>query len=207
MLIDLRKAIQAHGLKVSNAIHVGAHYGQEYGTYKECNIDKIIFIEPQREVFKVLRDKFFHHKDVKLINAACGSKNKENQIMYCDRNNQGQSSSLMRPVDHLTQHPEIIFDRQELVDVYQLDFLIPMGYDFLVMDCQGFELEILKGANEVLKGIETIYLEVNRSEMYEGCAGHIDIENYLNERGFALMETKWAHHRLGWGDAIYKRIK
>jgi hypothetical protein len=75
-------------------------------------------------------------------------------------------------------------------------------YDYLHIDTQGYELEVLKGAEESLKYIKTIQVEVYREELYRGCPMIDDITGFLKE--FKLKKVYW--RGLSWGDAIYKRI-
>jgi FkbM family methyltransferase len=207
MLINLRSFLQVNHIPATGIIHVGAHHGQEYDHYIQCGFEKIIFIEPQKEVFKILAAKFDGMPGVELYNFACGSKAQEVAAMYCEDVNQGQSSSLLKPDAHLWQHPEIKFNRMENVSIFPLDFINTSGCNVLMMDVQGFELEVLKGADNVLKNVDVVYTEVNRISMYEDCAHIGEMDAYLSQYGFQRKEVKWAHVNLGWGDAIYLKIK
>ena len=60
---------------------------------------------------------------------------------------------------------------------------------------------MIKGAAETLKNIDTIYTEVNRAEVYEGCVQIDELDYLLSD--FERVETSWAGGT--WGDAIYKR--
>jgi hypothetical protein len=73
MLIDLKKAVAKHRMQIKGVIHVGAHYGQEYPEYKAVGADRILFIEPCDQAFKVLQDTFKDSPDVTLFQSACGS--------------------------------------------------------------------------------------------------------------------------------------
>ena len=117
--------------------------------------------------------------------------------------NSGQSNSILKPKTHLKQHPEIVFNGTERVTVMPLDILITdkANYNFLMMDCQGYELEVLKGATETLKGINYCYTEINKAELYEGCAKVWEIDQYLSD--FQRVETAaWIGD---WSDAFYIR--
>jgi hypothetical protein len=75
------------------------------------------------------------------------------------------------------------------------------GLDFLNIDLQGAELKALKGMGEVLRQFKWAYLEVNKAELYKGCALVEDIDMYLLGYGFKRVETKWTG--ADWGDALY----
>ena len=59
--------------------------------------------------------------------------------------------------------------------------------DFLKLDTQGSELEILQGAESVLDNVSMLEVEVEVFEMYEGQPLFQDVLAYLHERGFELL--------------------
>lgn len=206
MLINLRSFLLSNSVPAKGIIHVGAHHGQEYEHYVQCGFQKMIFIEPQKSVFEILSMRLADKPGVELHNFACGSRIGHAE-MYCETVNQGQSSSILKPQEHLRQHPEIRFTHREKVDIFPLDFIHGLGCNVLMMDCQGFELEILKGANETLMRMDVVYTEVNRVSMYEECAHIGELDAFLSQYGFKRKETRWADPNLGWGDAIYLKTK
>jgi len=124
--------------------------------------------------------------------------------MNVEQANQGMSNSLLKPIKHLDQYPSIQFTTTEEVEVRPLDeitsHLLTRG-NLLVMDVQGFELEVLKGATQTLNQIDYIYTEVNRDEVYENCARVEQLDEFLTD--FSRVETSWAGG--SWGDSWYIR--
>ncbi|NDG32103.1 FkbM family methyltransferase [bacterium] len=117
--------------------------------------------------------------------------------------NQKQSSSLLKPKDHLVCHSDVQFLGLEEVKVDLLDNFNYTGYNFLAMDVQGYELEVLKGARKTLEYVDYVYAEVNRAEVYEGNAFVEDLDNFLTEYNMKRVETVWPGGI--WGDALYIR--
>jgi FkbM family methyltransferase len=80
-------------------------------------------------------------------------------------------------------------DKRE-VPVSTLDALVSSGAarapDLIKLDVQGYELEVLKGAEESLKGARAVLSEVSFRSFYEGQALFGDILVHLQERGFRL---------------------
>ena len=58
------------------------------------------------------------------------------------------------------------------MDVSKIDEEIEADhpYNFLNMDVQGYELEVLKGGTTTLEKIDYVMTEVNRAEVYKKCA-------------------------------------
>lgn len=77
------------------------------------------------------------------------------------------------------------------------------GANMWNFDIQGAELMALKGAGDLIKGAEVLYLEVNREPIYAGCALIDELDAWCDERGFVRVATVWT--RAEWGDAVYIR--
>ena len=71
----------------------------------------------------------------------------------------------------------------------------------LNIDVQGYELEVLKGADSILGCIQFMILEVNLDEMYEGCPLVEELDEFLKKCNFERIHTYW--QSTSWGDAIY----
>lgn len=243
MLIDFRTLFPKYNIKPRGIIHVGAHWAEEHDVYTEMGIKKIIYIEPCKEAYGVMVNRFLKEeklsysfidtktgiecevgKDILIFNVACGEYESE-MTMQVSHDNQGQSNSLLSPLLHLDQHPNVVFTDTEKVKVLPLDKLpFPKGgyqyefegkgnfynqddYNILVMDTQGYEGQVLKGATETLKHIDCIYTECNRGQTY---AGNMEIEEmdlFLQEHGFERKETYWPSPNWTWGDCAYLRKK
>jgi hypothetical protein len=76
------------------------------------------------------------------------------------------------------------------------------GFTFLNADIQGAELLMLKGATEILPKLDYLYLEVNKKELYKGCAMIEEIDSFVAQYGFERVQTEWCGD-FGWGDALY----
>lgn len=56
----------------------------------------------------------------------------------------------------------------------------------LKIDVQGFELELLKGATELLPHIQDVYVECSFIELYQGQALASEVIDLLRDHGFTL---------------------
>lgn len=208
MLIPLQPILERYNIKLNGVVHVGAHWAEEHPVYVECGCKEFLYIEPVKQAFNILVDKFQGNDSVILENVAIGS-TPSIGVMYVDTTNQGQSNSLLEPLVHLEQHKEVIFDGEpEVVKVVTLDSLkISKDLNLFMVDTQGYELEVLKGSTSVLNQFDTLYLEVNREETYKGCPMVEELDEFLKEYKFTRVETKWASDYHSWGDAVWIKNK
>jgi FkbM family methyltransferase len=188
---------------VRGVIHVGAHHGQEYWEYIQSfgNISTHWF-EPLPSAFEVLSQRLQQQPNCHLYHCALGASNDEVSI-WEDSGNDGQSSSLMKPKEHLSQWSHITFDSTRNVQMRTLDSFGITGSNVLVMDAQGYELEVLKGAVETLKMVDHVFCEINSIEMYEGCPTPDEIDAFLVSHGFVMREQWWTDDK--WGDGYWYR--
>ncbi len=203
MLLNFLQLVSKYSIKANGAIHVGAHHAQEHPDYVAAGIKRFVYIEPCAAAFNVIKNKFSAHHHIQLFNVACGEVECE-QIMYTGSQNEGQSNSLLKMHKHTQIHPGITLPNTELVTVKRLDSLglAHKGYQLLVMDCQGFEGRVLRGAMETMKQVNYIYTEVNRDFVYENCTLVGELDELLHE--FDRVETgQWVGGC--WTDALYIR--
>jgi len=206
MLFNFKNLQQNYNLHVKNIIHVGGHFGNEIAMYKDlwpaCFIQ---IFEPHPETYKKLTLTANTYKDITCHNLALGSQ-KTQMTMYVEQNNNGQSNSLLKPKLHIEQYPHIVFNNTVEVEVNTLDsFNLNQTYNFLNIDVQGFELEVLKGSKNTLLNIDYIICEVNNTELYENCCKVHEVDEFLRTYNFVRTETVWTGTT--WGDALYIKNK
>ncbi len=190
------KPFENEEVDIKGIIHIGGHYGEEYNYYKSLGIDKQIWIEALKSNFDILKTRC---PDSICINKAIGDS--QGKAMMNLSSNDSESASLLNPKVHLERMPKVRFSGSEEVEIVTLDSLnIDKSYNALVIDVQGYELKVLKGATKTLKHIDYIWTEVNFEEMYEGCAIMDEIDKFL--KGF---NRKIVYDYGGWGDAFYKK--
>lgn len=206
MYIPLQGILNKFKIKPKGVIQVGAHWAEEHDEFINCGAGRMVYIEPCKEAFSVLLDKFGGepNEQIILVNAACGTEQKE-ATMYVSHQNQGQSNSFLEAFLHLEQHPSIIFDDIEVVNMVTLDSLLidRSLYNILVVDVEGFEKDVILGGVETLNHIDAIYIEVHRGETRKGNILVDDLDTLL--RNFKRVETFWPSPNLTWGDAFYIR--
>jgi FkbM family methyltransferase len=208
MTLDFKQLVKDHNLNIKGIIQLGTHYWQERETFVELGIKNFVLVEPQRHAYNTteLRALDLKRRDssvnFKLFNCAVSDEEGEME-MICDEDNQGQSSSLLQPKEHLKNCPWVHFTKKEKVQVKMLDNLEfdRSKYNGIVADLQGAELMAFKGGFETLKTIDFVYCEVNFVPMYEGCALVEELDFFLSWFGFKRVAT--GKDFGGWTDALY----
>ena len=206
MLINLTTIFQKYNMNIKGTVHIGAHYGEELQDYVDNGIQEIIVFEPLTDNFNTLQEKVKNvNANIQGYQVALGSK-KGTATMFLS-SNEAQSSSILKPKQHLELHPDVTFNGTEEVEVDLLDNYDIGQCNFINIDVQGYELEVFKGAKKTLEQIDYVYCEVNRDEVYEGNAFIGEIDDYLSNYGFERVETKWPASYYTWGDALYIKKK
>ena len=204
MILSFTNIVKKYNMNISGIIHIGAHQGQEVREYVENGYQDIIMFEPLSENFRVLEENLKDmNANITAHQVALGNEEK-NVVMYLSDNGL-LSSSVLKPKVHLQLHPSVGFPTTEEVEMKRLDSFVEetKNFNFINMDVQGYELEVLKGGMETLKHIDYVYCEVNRDELYEGNVFIEDLDKFLADYSMERVETDWAGTL--WGDALYIR--
>jgi FkbM family methyltransferase len=204
--MNLTSLINKYSLDIRGMIHIGAHYGQEYGSYMANNINNLLFFEPLSSNYNILSSNITPTDTIKLYNMALGNVTGDIE-MNVETANQGMSSSILEPQVHLSQYPHITFNEKISVKIDKLDNIEfdRQLYNMINIDVQGYELEVFKGAIETLPHISYIMTEVNRDYLYRNCVLVEELDSYLSTYKFERVETYWAGDT--WGDALYIKNK
>jgi len=201
MLIDFRTLFPKYNINPTGVLHVGANVGEEAPIYDELGIKDVCWIEANIQLISQLRitaSKYNH----RVIHACIGDI-QDLEIELHISNNAGQSSSILEFGTHKIAHPDVHYVGSNVMKMKRIDQISCFGeYDFLNIDLQGAELKALKGMGDTLKHFKWAYLEVNKEELYKGCALIDSIDLFMIANHFRRVETKWCGNT-GWGDALY----
>jgi FkbM family methyltransferase len=197
---------------VSGVIHIGANKGQERDLYARHHID-VIWIERVHEIFLQLEENLRRYPRQHAYEYLVTDKDEE-YYRFNISNNHGESSSILELHKHKDFWPEVYYTRQVTLKSLTLASLIAKEridickYDALVVDTQGSELLVLKGAEDLLKKIRFVKTEVPDFESYNGCPRIDDIDGFLRLHGFSEhYRNKWAtREQVGnYYDIVYRR--
>jgi len=194
--------IEKYNLDIKGIIHVGAHFGGEVEHYMAHGIRDIVFFEPLEFNYEKLQDNI-RNLSANIITHKIALGNKTEEVFINVSSNNGASSSVLNPKLHLEIHPEVEFVGKEKVQMKTLDSYSYQKYNTLIVDVQGYELEVFKGSEQTLNYIDYVYCEINRDEVYENNAKISDLDQYLSKYNFHRVETVWWCGDGIWGDSLY----
>ena len=169
-LAGAREALLRGG-EVDLVIDVGAHVG-EYGSALRAAgyRGEILSFEPIAEHFERLQTTAAEDEGWRCLNRAAGARLEAATINVSA--NDGHSSSLleMTPV-HERAAPGSHRARTQAIEVVCLDEVLaerPPDNAYLKADTQGYEHEVLAGAEETLRQCRAVELELSLAPVYEG---------------------------------------
>jgi FkbM family methyltransferase len=81
--------------------------------------------------------------------------------------------------------------------------------DLLMLDCQGAELSVLKGAGKRIRDIRWVFCEVSIDPIYEGAPLFGELHLFLRSSGFELRKMSGFSGKgssVQWADALYANV-
>jgi len=191
---------------ITGVIHVGAHKAEELSHYVSSGISRILWIEANENLYTEIEEAIDSFPLMRLGKFAAGDEERVGDLYIT---NDTQSTSMLKLKTHTVEYPNISKVDEVEVPVKRLDTWLDEikaereKFNLLNLDIQGYELNAIRGCIKQLEYIEYVYTEINRDELYEGCASYLEIDNFLERHGFKRVATVWCKH--GWGDALYSR--
>ena len=208
-------------------VDVGARYTEveRYADLLEGGIVQLVGFEQDESQLPTLNKRYPDHKFISAF-IGDGSKRTFYNCYY------GGCSSLYRPDPEIinqftsiatTEGSNFEVVSEEYVQTTKLDAIHEIeACDYLKIDVQGAELDVLKGAEETLKDCLIVEVEVEFVPLYEKQPLFSDIDKFMRDQGFylhRLMDVSGRAFRpftldgnpvkpvsqLLWADAIYVR--
>ena len=120
-----------------------------------------------------------------------------------------QASSLRAPKERLNyspiQFPYTITVPTITLDNWAQQYNIP-HVDLLWLDMQGYELDVLTAAPNLLKSVSAIYTEVSFIESYAGQAQYSELKAWLENAGFVMIGKDFSDDTIKFfGNALFVR--
>jgi len=181
--------------------HLGIRYvldvGANAGQYKDFLRNRVMFkgeihsFEPLSSLVKVLKEKVTGDPAWHIHAHAVGSENTSLEINVMSRDT---FSSFLQPnnAESADFAESNTVNSKELVSVKRLDDVIrdwkpaDLQATYLKVDTQGFDIEVLRGAPNLLRSIRGLQIELSILPIYQGTPKYLDMLRQLNDWGFHI---------------------
>lgn len=207
--VDLLSALAPKGTELTTLVHVGAHLAQERHNYEKLGYKNVLWVEGSPAVFDRLEGVLSAHDGPAHHEAVCALlTDKDNEpVALKTFANDGMSSSIFSATDESLERWPAVVETGEVESTLSLtlDSLLQQKERFsscqaLIVDVQGAELLVLKGAEQTLATCNAVIAEVSTIPYYKGGVMFDELSAFLKERGFEPMSVPRRH-----GDMLFLR--
>lgn len=189
--VPLRRRAILKNEGIDLVLDIGASegsYGLELREYGYVN--RIISFEPLPKPYLSLTQRSRGDSLWQCENRAIGSQDGEIEMNISGH--ETSSSILEISEAHLRAAPSSATVAKETVNISRLDSLLnrlilPAQRIYLKADVQGYELQVMQGATELLKLTRAVELELSLTPMYEGAPEMVEMLEYMKGLGFKLV--------------------
>lgn len=174
-------------LDVTCVLDVGANVGQFATRLRLSGYQGQIFsVEPGEKAFARLQRAVNGDPSWLCANFAAGSESTRVQLNVST--NSTSSSLLSLSERHVSAAPESITSSFDEVRVERIDTMVAewrlSGPFLLKLDVQGYEVQALKGAIDILAATPIVSVELSFDELFEGGAGYLEVLSSLDAAGY-----------------------
>ena len=174
-------------------VDVGASGGIHPRWSKATEFYKGILFEPDPREFDVLKKN--SDNNLIVINSALSDSNKEIEFHLCKKQ---EVSSVYPPnfnfLNKFADSERFNVEKIIHLNADTLDNQLKKEgideVDFIKIDTQGYELSILKGCLSYLENVVGLEVEVEFEPVYIGQPLFSEVDNYVKENGFILVDLK-----------------
>lgn len=197
--------LKNHKFKLNVIIDVGAHKGETIDLFlKNFNPKKIFSFEASKKNFETLNKKISVYKykypntQIYLENKALGNTSELREFKQMKESSSSTFANINFDSDYLKKKKFFlgIKDNKELFDISKIKITPLSNYlyennlheiDLLKIDTEGYEFQILKGAERDLQKFELIFFEHHYDNMIKKGYTFSDINNLLISKKFKLI--------------------
>ena len=198
--INKKKVINFFKKEISNInlfVDVGAHEGETSNLFnKYFNIKKIYCFEPSSVNYENLKKKIAKKENIFLFNFGLGDKDEQGDFNQLEESSSSTLVELNQKSKYFLKKKKILnlFIKKnfkifpQTVNIMKLKNFMHTNsieyIDILKIDTEGYEMKVIRGAEEKIKNIDYIYFEHHFDDMLKKDYTLSDIHNYLIKNGF-----------------------
>lgn len=214
-LIDLyhqaRIAKYLKKFKINYLIDVGSHKGEFLSYVLNLNLKKIYCFEPQKEIYKLLYDKYKNNKQIEFFNIGLGDQISkmpfyENKLSSTSTFLESKNT-FFHKLKNFIINSDKPFEQKHLIEVKTLDSIFvekKINDIFLKIDVEGFELNVLKGSQKLLiNKVKYVLVERHFFQLYKQNLSN-EVNLFLTKNNFTLIK-KFTFPLLHFQDNLYEK--
>ncbi|WP_017653656.1 FkbM family methyltransferase [Fortiea contorta] len=175
-------------LKINCVIDVGANIGSYAQSMRKLGYKGYIFsFEPHPEIFVTLKRNLQPDSLCRAYDCALGS---ENTSAIFNLNSYSELSSFLAPNPDMPKTVNSCEVNIRTLDslLNEIIALVPEPRIFLKMDTQGYDMEVVKGANKCLDKILCLQSEISVQPNYGNIPSYLDVLKYYQSLDFRLID-------------------
>lgn len=184
---EICRRLRRHGVVPATVIDVGANIGQfATASWFEFRPKRVISFEPQSRCAEPLRRLSRKMPGLEIRQVALGETPGTTTMKL---NVHSHSSSVLSLSNrHLEAFPGAVEEGEEQVELSTLDLQFArdslQAPILLKVDVQGYEIHVLRGAEQTLRHAAYVLLETSFLPLYEGEAPFVEVMGLMSSRGF-----------------------
>jgi len=196
---DVKKLVPE---KLRGCIHVGAWDCAEMGCYVPMFGENVVWVEANKNTYKHLtkpRADAYNHKSYNhALGDIEGKKVSLNILTNAD-------SSSLREVVGTSPYHAVEMKLKTLDNLIQEEELDMDNINFLNIDAEGYEYEVINGMRKNIEKIDYLFFEASLIERHKGAKNFKQMHELVTGLGFKLVKISDSFNTLKWGDVLYKR--
>jgi len=155
--------------KFKRALDIGAWVGTWSIAMKQY-CDHVVAFEPER------------------LHYSCLTKNVNGNIDTHELAIGAEQTKISLSEDNFTQSKRVIGEGS--ITMTTIDSLQLTDVDLIKIDVEGYEMEVLKGAEKTLENVQYIMIELNNNTKKYG-SSNIEIETHIRTLGYKILMDHW----------------
>ena len=191
-----RIAQYSKNLKLNSLVDVGCHKGEFLASFlKNKKIKKFYCFEPQKAIFRSFFKKFKNNKKIKFYNFALGNKLTKKKIYISNLTSTStlskfnykskylQFKNFLISADKESKHSSFVI--QKTIDSVFKN--ISLKKCFLKIDVEGYEYNVLNGANKKIKEVAFVLVEQQFFDQYKN--NFDQVKSFLINNNFEIIKS------------------
>lgn len=192
------RVIRDRGINPLTAIDIGSHFGQWYKEFTEIFPNcKTLSVDANPELEGIMRE-----ANPNFILALMGAEMKDETEFYISSaNSLDPGSSIYKEATKWG-----LLSRPAKMPMITLDSL-DSKFDWIKIDVQGAELDVLKGGSKTLEKATIVELELSFMRFNQGAPLAAEVISWMSNQGYEMLDITEHMYIEEEGDGLHKAIQ